>query len=210
MASTNTNQTSDVVTEVKEKISTLQANKAAQLADIRQRQAAADKRLAAANEAMKTAAETLDEMAYSKAKQDKQAASAAIDMYKARFAQLHAKELCTEEESDSVINSLLEYENALNAEFGAALQNYLDQLQALSDDYHGKIRDAEAALDDWQTNIHANYRTRSGCTRIDPETGERTDRMERPVKVHSVPYYGNSSAEALAEYLADAKTAANT
>lgn len=208
MASTKT-APPDIVKEVKEKILTLQANKAAQLADIRQRQAGADKRLAAANKAMNTAAEALDEMAYSKAKQDKQAARAALDMYKARFAQLQAKELCTEAESDSVISSLLEYESALNVKFKTELQSYLDQLQALSDDYHGKINDAEATLDDWQLNIHANYRTRSGCTRIDPETGERTDRMEHPVKVHSVPYYGSQSAEALAEYLADAQAAAN-
>lgn len=210
MASTNTRQISDVVTEVKEKISTLLANKAAQLAQIQERRADAEKRLVAANKAMDAAAEALDEMAYSKAKQDKQAARAALDMYKSRLAQLQAKELCTEEESDGIINSLLEYENALNAEFGAALQNYLDQLQALSDDYHGKISDAEATLDDWQINIHANYRARNGGTRINPETGNRTDRMEHPVKVHSVPYSGSPSAEALTEYLADAKAAANT
>lgn len=202
----NHSRTNDTITEAKALITSLQANKAAQLAQIQERRADAEKRLAAANKAMEEAAERLSEMEYAKAKQDKQNARAALDMYKERFAQLQARELITEAESDKVVDSILIHEAELAADFEAALFKELEKLKDLYSTYTAQVEEAEEVLTTWEREIHANYRTRNGGTRVDPETGNHTDRMEHPVKVHSVPYYGSPLSKKLGEYLADATT----
>ena len=186
--------------EVKKRMRELMETKSAQLTEIESRTAEARARLEAAGTAIKQATEEMNVDSYEAAKAQAAKAQAALDMYTAGYAQLKAQELVPEAESDKVIDSLLEYEQDLETDFKAALVGPLKQLAKLHADYVAAVRDAENTMAAWQQDIHANYRMR-GTTRVDPLTGERTDRMEKPQPVRRLYYGGCYEAGRLDAYL---------
>lgn len=187
--------------EVKKRMRELMEAKSAQLAEIESRTAEARARLEAAGAAIQKATEEMNVDSYETAKAQAAKAQAALDMYTARYDQLKAKEYISEAESDKVIDSLLEYERELEADFKAAMVAPLQKLAKLHADYVAAVNDAENTMAAWQQDIHVNYRTRGSMTREDPLTGERTDRMERPVPVHRMYYGGCDEAARLGRYL---------
>ena len=190
-----------ILKDVQARIKDIQAKRSAELAEIRDRQAEARTQIEAASLAMKEATEVLNVDEYEKAKTDKRKWQTALDMYNARYAQIQQQELVTEADSDSVINSLLQYEEDLAQEFKQAIAEPLQALKKLLTEYADEVQEVENTLDLWQEDIHPNYSTRGGSSFVDPNTGERTDRSAVPVPVHRLPYTGCEDAAQLKTYL---------
>lgn len=190
-----------VLDEVKNRMKEMQDSKAAQLETIRQKQAEARSQIEAAALAMKQATEEMNVDSYEEAKNRKRKAQTALDMYNGRYEQIKQQEYISEAESDSVVDSLLEYEKTLAEDFKAAAAVHLKKLAELLKDYKAAVQDTESTLTSWQRDIHANYNSRGLSSRVDPLTGQNTYRMERPIPVHSMPYTGCAEAGRMGEYL---------
>ncbi len=182
--------------EVKERMKGLLQTRANQLGEIQEQQREAGERLEAATAAMSAATEAMDLDAYETAKREKTRARTALEMYGNRYNQIQKKELITEAESDGVIRSVLDYESELDADYKAALGEHLRALAKLNMDYRDAVRGAEDVLNEWQREIHANYRS---ATTVYAETG--TNRSPRPVPVHPMQYAGCTEAVQLEEFL---------
>ena len=193
--------TKNITKEVQERIKKLTEDKAEQLTKIHQKQNEARTQIEAAGLAIKEATEVMNLEAYEKAIADKRKAQAALDMYSGRYDQIRKQEYVTEAESDSVINSLLKYEDTLAEDFKKAVAEPLKKLADLYKDYKAAVVDTENTIKNWERNIHANYSTRGGTKYKDETTGEWTDRSPSPVPVHRLPYTGCSEAVQLGQYL---------
>lgn len=187
--------------EVKDRMKQMQDSKAAQLAEISQKQEEARSKIEAAALAMKDATERMDVDGYEEAKTAKRKAQTALDMYTGRYNQIKAQEYINEAESDKVVDSLLAYENQLAEDFKAAIAVHLKQLAKLHEEYTAAVQDTENTLTAWQRDIHANYNTRGNGAYYDGLTGQHTHRSPSPVPVHRMAYTGCSEAARLGEYL---------
>lgn len=194
-----------VLQEVKDRMQEMQDTKGAELQAIFEKKEAAETQKKEAEAALKDATERMDLDAYEDAKQAKRKAQTAIDMYSGRYNQIKQQEYISEEESDKVIDSLLSYENEIAANFKQAIAEPLRALDNLLQTYRAEVEDTEATIKAWGTFIHANYNTRGKTLRTDPLTGIQTDRSDRPVPVHTMPYTGCSEAEQLKTYLEKAE-----
>lgn len=190
---------------VKNKMKELQEARAAQIETIRKMQETYTAQIDAAAQNMKQATAELNVDAYDEARQAQRKAKSGLEMYNKRMAELEAQEIISEPESDQVIDSLLEYEDTLAADFRKAIAEPIRQLSRLYEGYINAVRDTERTLTAWQRDIHANYSTRGRMLRTDPATGERTDRSAEPYPVHMLPYTGCDEAEQLHTYLTKAK-----
>ena len=168
----------------------LTEKKSADLRDIQVKICAAKTQAEEADAAMKSATETMNLEEYEKAREAKRKAKIAIDMYSSRYAQLQGQQLISEEESDKVIDSLLEYEDQIAERYKADIAGPLKTLNELTKAYRAEVADTEETIRAWSRDIRPNYSTRGTMSRIDPETGERTDRSDHPVAVHQIPYLG--------------------
>ena len=195
MAKKNTTQ------EVNERIKELTGTKEKQLAEIRKKQGEARTKIEAAGLAIKEATERMDLEAYEKAREDRRKAQAALDMYSGRYDQISKREYISEKDSDSVINSLLEYEDMLATDFKKAIVEPLKKLAELHKEYTEGIRETEGTIRKWETTIHPNYSTRGATKYKDPATGQYTDRSSTPVPVHRLPFTGCNEAAQLGLYL---------
>ena len=193
--------TKNITKEVQERIKKLTGDKAEQLAKIHQKQNEARNQIEAAGLAIREATEVMNLEAYEKATADKRKAQAALDMYSGRYDQIRKQEYVTEADSDSVISSLLEYEDTLAEDFKKAIAEPLKKLADLYKGYKAAVVDTENTIKNWERNIHANYSTRGGTKYKNETTGEWTDRSPSPVPVHRLPYTGCSEAIQLGQYL---------
>lgn len=184
-----------------ERIKELQTKKAADLAEISEKQKEARTQIEAADLAMKEATEALNVEEYEKARANKLKWQTALDMYTERYKQIQQQELISEADSDSIVNDLLFYEEDLAENFRRALFPKLQELKTILWDYRDEVEKIENTLHTWETEIHANYTTRGASSFIDPDTGIRTDRSAVPVPIHRVAYNGCKEAEILATYL---------
>lgn len=178
----------------------LQSKKAAELETIQQKQDELRPQIEEAEQEMAQATTVMNVDCYEDAKARLQKLNSALELYRGRYDQIKRQEYITEEESDKVIESLLEYEKTLAADFKAAVVAPLRQLSETLAAYQDKVADTERTLTRWQREIHAYYRS-SSSSRIDKATGKRTNRMEHPVPVHVMPYSGCAEAHRLGEYL---------
>lgn len=178
----------NIALETQKRITELSERKAQEMLRIQLDLKKAKEEQGAAIKAMKTATAEIDLDAYQIAKIHKEAAEDAIAMYTARQDQLQQKDMVTEEESDHVIDSLLEYEEDLRSDFETSCGKLLDQLRDLYDDYTDHVEEAEKAIKDWTTMIHTNHRMLS--------TGNNA-RRDYAVPVRYVRYEGGSLASAL-------------
>lgn len=201
----NKTKEKDVLRAVKSQIEYLTQTKAANLETIRQKQTEAKEQKAAADLAIAEATEKMDIEAYEEAKQAKRKAQSALDMYTGRYKQLEAQEYISEAESDKVIDSLLQYEKDLAADFKERAAAIIFSLQDLAEEYGAAVKDTEDTLGVWTSSIHANYSTRGLTFRTDPFTGLQTDRAEKPVPVHRYPYTGGEEYKAIKDFLKDSK-----
>ena len=191
--------------EVKNKMKEMQDAKALQLAEISQKQEDARDKIAAAALAMKKATEEMNVDRYEEAKHDKSRAQTALDMYSARYAQIQQQEYISEQESDKVLDSLLEYETQLEADLKAAMVEPLKKLNDLYEGYLEEVKETERILAVWQDDIHANYSTRGESLYYDEFTGTTTDRSKKPVPIRRTPFTGCIAAVVLGDYLQKAE-----
>lgn len=195
----------DTVGKVKEQISRFISDREREIGEIDQHIASATADKAAAEANLRTAIETTNQDDYNRAKIAISAATSVIEMYSARRKQLVNKDFISERESDAVIDSILEYEKELAKSFKSAAAVHLRKLADLRDEYLKTVMDAENTLLVWQTDIHANYKTRGGTMFFDDLTGTYTDRSPKPVPVRFAAYVGCREAQELGEYLEKAK-----
>lgn len=186
----------NAVEEARKKIADLQAKRAADLEEIATRKAEALEQIEKAKADMIAATEQMDVDAYEEARAAKKKGLVAMDMLSARLTQIEQQELVTEEESDKVIEAILDYENELEREFLTAIRKPLKELMEIRNDYGKEVRSAEYVLTLWQRDIHANFR-RPGA--VFKETG--TDRSPYPIPVHRNPYMGCEQSERLRTFL---------
>ena len=189
-----------VLDEVKKRMTELQETKAAQLETIQQKQEELRPQIEEAERDMTQATAAMNVDRYEEAKARLHKLDSALELYRGRYDQIKRQEYITEEESDKVIESLLDYEKTLEADFKAAIAAHLRQLAEILAQYQEDVADTERTMTRWQREIHAYYRSWSS-SRIDKATGKRTNRMEHPVPVHSTPYFGCAEAYRLEEYL---------
>ena len=123
-----------VLQEVKDRMKELQDSKAAQLAEISQKQDEARSKIEAAALAMKQATEEMNVDRYEEAKHAKSKAQTALDMYNGRYNQIKQQEYISEADSDKVVDSLLAYEGTLAEDFKAAVAEHLKALAGLLKD----------------------------------------------------------------------------
>ena len=187
--------------EVKDKMQELQTKKAEELAAVKEKQAATQNELAEAQERMKDATAVMNLDAYEEARAAKQKASTALEMYRGKYEQIKNQEYISEQDSDQIIDGLLEYEKELAEDFKATIAPHIKALDEALIAYRAEVHDTEATILAWQNDIHANYSTRGKTYRTDPFTGQKTDRSETPTPVRLVPYTGCTEAAVLDEYL---------
>ena len=189
-----------VLEEVKARMQKLKAKKAEDLEAIRRRQTDARTEKEAAELAMRKVAEEMSVDAYETAKTAKTRAETALDMYRARYEPIQKQEYVTEEDSDSTINALLQYEDQLTADFKTAAAVHVKALAELHKGYTDALRDTENTLAGWQQEIHANYRSFTGAMFPDGNGGH-TNRSQKPVPVRVMPFTGCMESNLLREYL---------
>lgn len=169
--------------EVQNRINELLAEKRADVMEVDSNMSKAEKEVAEAKRDQKDATANMNLEAYEKAREKEQRARTAIEMYKGRRAQLERREFVDEEDSDRVIDGLLDYQKALAHAFCVDIAPELKKLHKMHEDYIKAGQQAEDTLNAWMRQIHPNYRMQGG-SRIDPETGETTNRAGHPVPIH--------------------------
>ena len=179
---------------IRARIKELTDKKNADLNEIKTKSNAATEDLKAARQAIQNATEKLDVAAYEKGKAAEHRAQTAIDLYGARFAQLQGQRILSIEESDKVIDSLLDYEDQLATDFRKAVAEPLKQLRNIVDEYQGEVRETEDTIRSWTQSIRGNYRYIIGSK----PTGNTSS---QPIPVHITPFLGCDEARALEEYL---------
>lgn len=147
--------------EVRDRIQSLTEDRRKELEEIQARidEEVAKARAAAA--AIEKAVDALDVDAHMQAKEAEARAKTAIDMYRARREKISKRKYITEEESNRVIDSLIEYENELAKEYKKELAGILSTLDAATQKYQNAVTDAESTISAWTMTIHANYRNPS-------------------------------------------------
>ena len=140
----------NVIETVNQKIAQLMEVRDADLLQIKNKIAEGEAKEAQAEKAMNAAAAEMDAEKYTKAEHALRVARVSIQMYNTRLEQITNKELITESESDAIIDSILEYEGELAAEFKAAIVAPLKTLKTLAAEYAAEVEKAERTLSIWQ------------------------------------------------------------
>ena len=171
--------------EVRERIEEMIGDQAQQLADIQEKIEAERKAEAEARAAIEQAVADLDFDRNHEAKRALEQAIERRELLSKRAEMLRSRKLVTEEESDRVIDSLLQYEKDLAAEYVAGLSKILSQLEEMTSNYTANVDEAERAILSWTQNIFPNYRSDSARYQ-----GGTTTRAPHPVAVHTTAYLG--------------------
>ena len=187
--------TKNIPAETIKTIESLERKKAADLAAIADKINENNTALAEAKKAKQNATESTDLTAYQDAKKKEAEASAAIEMYAARYTQLERREFVTMKDSDATIDALLQYEKDIAAEYIEAIAGPIAEIKKAHADYTGAVKAAEGAISAWTHRIHANYRA-SGTTYADGTNISKT-----PVPVHRTPYLGCKESATVGAFL---------
>lgn len=178
----------NAVEQTQARIKELIENKTAELLKIQGKVQEARTQKEAADLAMREATESMNLVAYEKAKEEKKAANTAIEMYTARYKMLEEKDFVTEADSDATIAAILAYEEEMAASFDASIIEPLKTLEKLLTAYKEEVKEAERTITEWTSTIHANYISK-GTTYADG-----THRSPKPVPVHSTGYEGSAAS----------------
>ncbi len=175
------------VETVKEQIETLLNNRAEALQRVNEAREKLSEEIERLSQEKERAVEAMDEAGYSEISSKLIKARTALEMYGKKADQLRRDKLVTEQESDDVIESLIQYEQDLEQSFAADVQEIMDKLSERQAEHNQAWKEAEGVLLDWVTNIHENYRSR--YTRY----ADGTDRADKPVPVHPYGTYNGGS-----------------
>lgn len=189
----------NIARDVNKKIDTMLRERAEALATIQEKEDQAKKDLDAANEGMRKATADLDLDGFGEYRQKKVDALTALEMYQGKAVQISKQEYISEQESDKVIDSLLQYEDDLAEEFKRKLADLVVQLTNLQTEYTSRVSETETVITRWTGEIKPNYRD-EGYMRTLPD-GSITNKHDKPWPVHPVPYFGCRESEQLGRYL---------
>ena len=170
---------STTVEAVRQKITELVQAKADTLAEIEKNKNAALAQIAQSGKDIRSATEAMDITAFEAAKAEQHRAKMALEMYDGRFAQISKRQYVTEQESDEVLDSLAAYGDQIADKFKSDVVGPLKKLQDILSAYLAERKAIDDTMLTWQNQIFPNYRA-PGSSRLDPKTGEWTNRMERP------------------------------
>ena len=185
----------NVVTEIKARIDSLIEDREREVKQIETCVEDSRAKKEAAELAMHEAMESLNVDAYAAAEASRKKAQIEIEMYSKRHEQIIAKEYIPEEDSDKVIDSLLEREQELDAEFEEAVKAPIEALSTLLNEYRSAIREVEETITAWTGRIHANYRSAGTIY------ANGTNRADHPVEVHTLPYVGSTTAARIDSFI---------
>lgn len=170
--------------EVASKIERLTATREQDIATIKLHIEESTAKANKARAEMDAATREMDAAAYEKANTARQKAEVALEMYNARLGQLYGAEIVSEEESDKTIEELLTYEAALAADYKQAAEKPLLELKTITAAYMDAVEETEQTIKLWERRIHPNYRNPGAIY------ADGTNRSQRPVPVHVLPYLG--------------------
>lgn len=189
------NKIKNVAQDVQKRIVSLEKGKASELLAIQLKIDESKKSAVAAQRAMATATAATDLKGYQKAKAENGDALDALEMYQKRYTQLKENDFVTERESDSVIDSLLKYEEDLSAEYRENVLEPLTDLKAIHDAYEAAIKETEDVIRAWTNRIHANYRSETATY------ADGSNRSKTPVPVRNTPYFGCKESLTIGNFL---------
>lgn len=187
------NRAKEVQAKIKELIDTREQT----IAAIREKIEGERRAEAAAQEAIDKATAALDFEMNHKAQEDRAAAAERRALLQRRFDQMRSRKQVTEEESNEVIESLLQYEKDLAAAFEEDVSAPLAALAKLCKEYREKVQETEDTINNWTHEIHPNY--------LSPSTTypDGTHRAPQPVPVHRVAYFGCDLSRQIDAFLRD-------
>lgn len=180
---------------VTSKINDLVDAKNSQLADISARLDELHAEMDAAETSMAAAASVLNEDAFASAEATLKKVKTKIEMYNSRSKQIAAQEYVSEEESEATIDSLLDYEKKLAAEFEKSITPHISALETILSNYIEEVQKTENTLNRWTSTIRVTYMNRTGRTRT--VDGKCTNRFDTPQTIRIVPYIGCKASGAL-------------
>lgn len=189
----------NIAKDVNKRIDTMLRERAEALATIQEKEEQAKKDLDAANEGMRKATADLDLDGFGEARKKKVDALTALEMYQGKAVQISKQEYISEQESDKVIDSLLQYEDDLAEEFKRKLADLVAQLTNLQTEYTSRVSETETVITRWTREIKPNYRD-EGYMRTLPD-GSITNKHDKPWPVHQLPYLGCPESKQLQTYL---------
>lgn len=193
-----------VLKTVKRQMKELQDRKRTDLETIQAKQNEARTAINTAKEAMEKATEEMNVDKYEAARNAKQKAETALSMYAGRQKQLNDMKYITEEESDKVISSLLQYEKELEESYTAAIKEPIRHLNGIQKAYLAEVDDVEETIRTWTRTVHPNYRS-DVSTYYEAETGRYTNRSPKPIPVRQLEYGGCAASRAVGTFLKEQK-----
>lgn len=143
--------------EIEERIKSLQENKAKSLFEIKVQVEELKKTISAAAAAMAAATEKLDSDAYGKAKAEKIAAETKLEMYSDRLKQYETSEFVTVEESEKVLDSLVNYGKDLITAYENNIKDLLIELNSLTEGYNKAVEELTSVACRWTREIRPKY-----------------------------------------------------
>ena len=184
-----------IISDIKNKIKTLQLQKSEQLETIAVKRQDAQREAEQAAADKKAAADRMDLKSYEDVKAREARSRTAAEMYAAKYEQIRNQEYISDADSEKVISDLIEHEQMLEREFKKAIAEHNAELSRLHSQYRQAVQDAENVISDWTENIHANYISENTTY------AGGSHRSPQPVPVHAVPYAGCAEADILRQYL---------
>ena len=181
--------------EVMARIIRLEEDKRLELESIERRITALELEAADAKRKKDGATEVTDFDVYDAADKRIIDANKALEMYRARREQLINHEYVSEEESDAVISSLLNYETELTAGYRNAIREPITKLAEINKKYIKDVAEAENVIRNWTTRIHKNYRRRGTVY------ANGTDRSDSPQPVRIIPFTGCPESKTISDFI---------
>lgn len=190
-----------VLEEVKDKITAIENKRIEEKLRMQEEIAKSKREEEAARKDLQAAASKLDTSAYAKAAERENAAHMRVRMYEEKIGQLQRQEDISEEESDGIIDGLLEYSKQLDENFTEELKQKAGDLQKMLDAYTDEAHEVDRIITYWTENIHENHDTRGRSTYY--VDGKPTHRSPEPVPVimRRGPWKGCSASDALGDFL---------
>ena len=143
--------------EIEERIKSLQENKAKSLFEINVQVDELKKTISAAAAAMAAATEKLDADAYAKANAEKIAAETKLEMYSDRLKQYETSEFVTVEESEKVLDSLVNYGKDLITAYENNIKDLLIELNSLTEGYNKAVEELISVACRWTRESRPKY-----------------------------------------------------
>ncbi len=158
------------VQEVSEMMQRVISEHNAEMEACRQNVEETKQRIADAKKAMQEATDKTDLTAYAKAKQQKAQEETALEMYTAKLQNTEKAGYVSDEESDSAIKKLWNYQDGLEEDYIKDVAKHVSALLEIMDTYNNANGQAVDTLGKWTGNVHQFF----GGAGYPVTTGNRT------------------------------------